>query len=124
MAKQDEQRIMDYINFRLDLDLKLAKDEFSPFDAESSKFIFEFKVRNKFYGDLMLEESKVIKMLNIAKDTYRVPYFVQVNEGIYRVCQIVPEYNKRKFRAPRTTDFNDNNIVWKDFAIFNEFNIL
>lgn len=82
--KDKEKKLAGYLTLLSGSEVRMAENEMSTFDAISKKAIIEFKIRNKYFDQKMLEvkkyESNLPKADAMSKDFI---YVVQDPEGIY-----------------------------------------
>jgi len=102
--KQKEKVVVDWLNTRFKLNVKLVDDKFSSYDLEDEKHIFEIKHRfGKVYATKLIESMKLSvnyqksqllnkKFIYIVIDENGLTAF-NITEKINEIIKL-PEYNK------------------------------
>lgn len=113
MIFNNEFDVREYLKFIID-DLK-DTDEMCHYDMESIRSIIEIKVRKKYYKKWMIEKYKYDKLMNLCGD--KGCYYVVAYKNMlywYDLKKIdISELEKVVMNCPKTTDFDNNEIVEK-----------
>ena len=89
-------------------DLKMVADEYSRWDAESDKYIVEFKQRDTEYSDSMVELSKYEAMISEANGSNRTMVLVNYVEGVsIKLVNMRAHKYLSNIMAGATTEFNN-----------------
>lgn len=105
---------------------ELIEDQYSHHDAETENAILEFKVRDKYYREKMLEDIKFTKNLETAKKLNKAfLYVVWDPKGIWILDVTKHEQTLLKIGLtskpmPASTHFNKTGKVTKDFYLIPE----
>lgn len=103
-----------------------SEDKFCYYDIEAvkgeKKYRFELKVRNMLsnkYNDAICEEYKYNKFM-VHKDEYDYGILVSLFTDCFTLSSIKNWVRTEKKYANKTTDFSNNEMVLKNFMIYNQ----
>lgn len=116
MIGWNEKDLFDYLKQKYYADLKSHSDKYCYSDCYSKYFNMEIelKCRNEFYDYFILEEFKYKNLFNKAYGNYRIPYYICSSpKGVFKWCLIERKYNFSTGFFPKTTFFEDNDIIGK-----------
>ena len=105
---------------------KLTEDQYSHHDAETENAILEFKVRDKYYSEKMLEELKFTKNLETAKKLNKAfLYVVWDSKGVWILDVTKHEETLLKVGLtsklmPFSTHYDKTRRVTKNFYLIPE----
>ena len=97
-----------------------AEDTYSPFDFECSLYIIEIKARDTDYPDWVIEQIKVTKNSQIAKEKGKDFLYLTEFGGtgyVYNITKLLArdyDFRWQVKRMPETTEFSRTNWVDKD----------
>ena len=97
-----------------------AEDTYSPFDFECGLYIIEIKARDTDYPDWVIEQIKVTKNSQIAKEKGKDFLYLTEFGGtgyVYNITKLLArdyDFRWQVKRMPETTEFNRSNWVDKD----------
>jgi hypothetical protein len=114
-----EKSTIDLLNRIKGINLSLASDTYSCYDAFDVNYIVEIKNRRKYYSDKIIEAMKLFtnyQESQIKGKTFL--YVVTDKKGVWvfniskNIASIV-ETPVKAFRCPKTTDFENNSKINK-----------
>lgn len=117
--KDRERMLANAIHLATGKAVTLIEDNYSSYDAETENAILEFKIRDKYYQDKLLEVDKYVRNIEKAKQLNKAfLYVVQDPEGVYVFDAI--KYGSEVIRSgvvnmkcPKTTAFENNEYISK-----------
>lgn len=124
--KSKELEIVEYINKAVNINLTLATDTFSSYDAEDDNYIVEVKDRNKYYPDKMLEDFKFLNCCKIAQEKGKqFLYIVRDPKGVWifncsKYIQDIVNFKRIEIPCPINTEFGNNNKTNKSIILLPE----
>mgnify|MGYP003647558560 CR=1 FL=1 len=109
-----EKETITILNNKYNLNLTLAKDRYSSYDAESDGLIVEVKNRRKYYREKIIEAAKLF--VNFQKAQLKDKYFIYVvsdEKGmwIYNISKhirTITESPAKGIMQPAKTDFDSH----------------
>lgn len=94
--------------------LRKAEDQFSPFDYENDRYLFEFKSRKDNWNPWIIEQLKVDTNTNISESLKKDFIFVIENLGtgyVWNISKLIKNGYDFKFeekRVPSATELTDH----------------
>ena len=115
-----EQDLFNYLKENLYPDLVMSLSPISRWDCYSKKrqHRIELKCRKNHYEELVIEKGKFDAMIRKANENFDVPIYINSTpKGIYSwiLFYVYPDWSYKDL--PKTTDFNDNNMIPKEIAM-------
>jgi len=114
-----EQSTIDLLNSIKGINLSLASDTYSCYDAFDVNYIVEIKNRRKYYSDKIIEAMKLFTNYQESQIKGKTFLYVVTDEkGVWvfniskNIASIV-ETPVKAFRCPKTTDFKNNSKINK-----------
>lgn len=117
----NQKQTVNFINKTSGTKLIEHTDEFSSYDAFDDNYIVEIKNRRANHKDPFLEVNKTVINMKKAKDQNKDYLYIQADgTGVYVFNISKLDLNaipKRFYNVPATTDFNNKEIVNKEFWV-------
>lgn len=118
-----EEELFGLLKKRLFPDLKKFDDKFSNADcvSDEDRFYIELKCRRSHYEELMIEEYKYDRLVNVAMDMDYSPIYVNSTPwGVwaFNLGTLLPRWENRA-GLPATTDFDNTKKVIKSVGYLN-----
>jgi len=114
-----EKSTIDLLNRIKGINLSLASDTYSCYDAFDVNYIVEIKNRRKYYSDKIIEAMKLFTNYQESQIKGKTFLYVVTDEkGVWvfniskNIASIV-ETPVKAFRCPKTTDFENNSKINK-----------
>jgi len=114
-----EKSTIDLLNRIKGINLSLASDTYSCYDAFDVNYIVEIKNRRKYYSDKIIEAMKLFTNYQESQIKGKTFLYVVTDEkGVWvfniskNIASIV-ETPVKAFRCPKTTDFKNNSKINK-----------
>jgi len=114
-----EQSTIDLLNNIKGMNLSLASDTYSCYDAFDVNYIVEIKNRRKYYSDKIIEAMKMYRNYQEAQIKGKTFLYVVTDEKgvwVFNISKNISSIVKtpvKAFKCPKTTDFNDNGKIDK-----------
>lgn len=129
MSYKDKERTLAHaIHLATGKRVTLIEDNYCSYDAMTENAILEFKIRDKYYSDKLLEVDKYVRNIEKAKEIGKAfLYVVQDPKGIYvfdatRYGSEIIKRGVHKINCPKTTEFENNSYIAKQcYLIPNEY---
>ena len=118
--KEKERRLANAIHLATGKRVQLIEDNYCSYDAMTENAILEFKIRDKYYEDKLLEVDKYVRNIEKANEIGKAfLYVVQDPKGIYvfnasaHGSEIIRK-GVHKINCPTTTAFENNSYIAKN----------
>ena len=111
-----EQSTVDLLNKIKGINLSLASDTYSCYDAFDVNYIVEIKNRRKYYSDKIIEAMKMYRNYQESQIKGKTFLYVVTGVWVFNISKNISTIVKtpvKAFKCPKTTDFNDNSKIDK-----------